>query len=57
MLEVASVLGEFVTAESFAEAAVRLASCDPDSTNGMVFYSEDLLHPELGARGWLATTM
>jgi NAD(P)-dependent dehydrogenase (short-subunit alcohol dehydrogenase family) len=50
-------LDEFVTAESFAEATLRLATCDPATTNGMALYSEDVLHPELGTRGWLSRSM
>jgi hypothetical protein len=44
-----------VTEESFAEATLRLAVADPSTTNGKVLYSEDVLHPELGTRGWLAS--
>jgi 7-alpha-hydroxysteroid dehydrogenase len=36
----------------FAEAVVRLAAADA-STTGLVIYHEDVLHPELGRRGWL----
>ena len=45
--------GPTVTAESFAEAALRLLGADPATTSGQVWHSEDLLHPELGRRGWL----
>jgi NAD(P)-dependent dehydrogenase (short-subunit alcohol dehydrogenase family) len=48
-------LDEMVTEESFAEATLRLAVADPSTTNGKVLYSEDVLHPELGTRGWLAS--
>lgn len=48
-------LEEMVTEESFAEATLRLAVADPSTTNGKVLYSEDVLHPELGTRGWLAS--
>ncbi len=46
--------GELVSAESFAEAAVRLILAGP-ATTGQVVHSEDVLHPELGRRGWLGT--
>jgi 7-alpha-hydroxysteroid dehydrogenase len=57
MLDAMPELSEFVTAESFAEATLRLASCDPTECNGQVLYSEDVLHPELGTRGWLSHSM
>jgi 7-alpha-hydroxysteroid dehydrogenase len=47
--------GELVGTESFAEAAVRLILAGPGTT-GEVVHSEDILHPELGRRGWLGTT-
>jgi NAD(P)-dependent dehydrogenase (short-subunit alcohol dehydrogenase family) len=37
----------------FAEAVVRLADVDPESTNGEILYSEDVLEPAVGRRGWL----
>jgi NAD(P)-dependent dehydrogenase (short-subunit alcohol dehydrogenase family) len=55
MLSVAPDLDEQVSAESFAEATIRLATCDPRELTGQVLYSEDVLHPELGVRGWLGT--
>jgi NAD(P)-dependent dehydrogenase (short-subunit alcohol dehydrogenase family) len=57
MLDAVPELKEFVTAESFAEAALTLASCDPSVCNGQALYSEDVLHPELGIRGWLSRSM
>jgi hypothetical protein len=45
------------SASSFAEPAVRLALLTPDEATGSVFYSEDVLHPELGQRGWLGDNM
>jgi 7-alpha-hydroxysteroid dehydrogenase len=45
--------GPTATAESFAEATVRLLIADPDTTSGQIWHSEDLLHPELGRRRWL----
>jgi 7-alpha-hydroxysteroid dehydrogenase len=47
--------GELVSAESFAEATLRLILAGPDTT-GEVLHSEDVLHPELGRRGWLGAT-
>lgn len=46
-------LGQEVSMESFCEAALRLILASPDHTAGYVAYSEDVLHPELGRRGWL----
>jgi NAD(P)-dependent dehydrogenase (short-subunit alcohol dehydrogenase family) len=43
------------SAEDFAEATIRLALADPAATTGVVAWSEDVLHPELGRRGWLGT--
>jgi NAD(P)-dependent dehydrogenase (short-subunit alcohol dehydrogenase family) len=37
----------------FAEATLRLALADPDQVNGQLLWSDDVLHPELGRRGWL----
>jgi NAD(P)-dependent dehydrogenase (short-subunit alcohol dehydrogenase family) len=39
--------------EDFAEATVRVALADPHQMNGQLLWSEDVLHPELGRRGWL----
>lgn len=46
------------SADDFAEATVRVALADPGVTTGCVLWHEDVLHPELGRRGWLrpATT-
>ena len=57
MLDVAPQLNDYVTEQSFAEAALRLVTCDPTEVNGMTLYSEDVLHPELGTRGWLSELM
>lgn len=54
MLELDPDLTDLVTEESFARAACRVAAVDPAEVNGQVLYSEDVLHPELGVRGWLA---
>jgi NAD(P)-dependent dehydrogenase (short-subunit alcohol dehydrogenase family) len=39
--------------EEFAEATVRVALADPATTTGQLLWSDDVLHPELGRRGWL----
>lgn len=39
--------------EEFAEATLRVALADPRETNGQLLWSGDVLHPELGRRGWL----
>jgi 7-alpha-hydroxysteroid dehydrogenase len=39
--------------EEFAEATIRVALADPYQINGQLLWSEDVLHPELGRRGWL----
>jgi 7-alpha-hydroxysteroid dehydrogenase len=39
--------------EEFAEATVRVALADPSTTTGQLLWSDDVLHPELGRRGWL----
>jgi NAD(P)-dependent dehydrogenase (short-subunit alcohol dehydrogenase family) len=44
---------DWASAEDFAEATVRLVLADPNTVNGQLLWSEDLLHPELGRRGWL----
>lgn len=41
--------------ESFVEAVMMLAAADPRELSGTVWYSEDLLHPELGVRGWMGS--
>jgi 7-alpha-hydroxysteroid dehydrogenase len=48
-------LRELVSMESFCEAAIRLICSDPDEVAGSVAYSEDVLHPEQGRRGWLGS--
>jgi 7-alpha-hydroxysteroid dehydrogenase len=37
----------------FCEAALRLLAAPAARVTGQVAYSEDVLHPELGRRGWL----
>ncbi|SNQ51533.1 Short-chain alcohol dehydrogenase [Frankia canadensis] len=44
---------DWASPESFAEATLRAALADPATTNGQLLWSDDLLHPELGRRGWL----
>jgi NAD(P)-dependent dehydrogenase (short-subunit alcohol dehydrogenase family) len=44
---------EWASPEDFAEATVRLALATPDVMTGVVAWSDDVLHPELGRRGWL----
>jgi NAD(P)-dependent dehydrogenase (short-subunit alcohol dehydrogenase family) len=39
--------------EDFAEATVRVALARPDTMTGQILWSDDVLHPELGRRGWL----
>jgi 7-alpha-hydroxysteroid dehydrogenase len=41
--------------EDFAEAAVRIAITPVDKINGRIAYSQDILHPELGRRGWMGS--
>ncbi len=43
----------WANADDFAEATLRVATADPTKTTGQILWSEDVLHPELGARGWL----
>lgn len=40
-------------AEEFAEATVRLALADAQTMTGTVAWHLDILHPELGRRGWI----
>jgi NAD(P)-dependent dehydrogenase (short-subunit alcohol dehydrogenase family) len=40
-------------ADDFAEATLRVALADPAVMTGQILWSEDVLHPELGTRGWL----
>jgi NAD(P)-dependent dehydrogenase (short-subunit alcohol dehydrogenase family) len=39
--------------EDFAEATVLVALADPAITTGQLLWSDDVLHPERGPRGWL----
>jgi NAD(P)-dependent dehydrogenase (short-subunit alcohol dehydrogenase family) len=44
---------DWASPEDFAEATIRVALADPTVTNGQLLWSDDVLHPELGHRGWL----
>ncbi|MGV0790543.1 SDR family NAD(P)-dependent oxidoreductase [Mycolicibacterium sp. XJ1819] len=44
---------DWANADDFAEATVRVALADPAVTTGCVLWHDDVLHPELGKRGWL----
>ena len=44
---------DFASVDDFAEATLLLALADPAVTTGQILWSEDVLHPELGVRGWL----
>jgi NAD(P)-dependent dehydrogenase (short-subunit alcohol dehydrogenase family) len=44
---------DFASVDDFAEATLQLALADPSVTTGRILWSEDVLHPELGTRGWL----
>ena len=44
---------DWASPEEFAEATVRVALADPATTTGQLLWSDDVLHPELGRRGWL----
>ncbi len=50
-----AVAGEtdWASPEEFAEATLLAALVDPHVVNGQLLWSDDLLHPELGRRGWL----
>jgi 7-alpha-hydroxysteroid dehydrogenase len=44
---------DWASADDFAEATLRVALADPTTMTGQILWSEDVLHPELGPRGWL----
>jgi NAD(P)-dependent dehydrogenase (short-subunit alcohol dehydrogenase family) len=44
---------DWASADDFAEATLRVAIADPAVMTGQILWSEDVLHPELGKRGWL----
>jgi NAD(P)-dependent dehydrogenase (short-subunit alcohol dehydrogenase family) len=44
---------DFASVDDFAEATLQVALADPAVMTGQILWSEDVLHPELGTRGWL----
>ena len=44
---------DFASVDDFAEATLQVALADPNVMTGQILWSEDVLHPELGTRGWL----
>jgi NAD(P)-dependent dehydrogenase (short-subunit alcohol dehydrogenase family) len=44
---------DWASADDFAEATVLVALADPVVMTGQILWSDDVLHPELGRRGWL----
>lgn len=44
---------DWASPEDFAEATVRVALASPDVMTGQILWSDDVLHPELGRRGWM----
>ena len=44
---------DFAGVDDFAEATLQVALADPAVRTGQILWSEDVLHPELGTRGWL----
>ena len=44
---------DWASPQDFAEATVRVALLDPNVTTGQLLWDADVLHPELGRRGWL----
>jgi 7-alpha-hydroxysteroid dehydrogenase len=44
---------DFASVDDFAEATLQVALADPTVVTGQILWSEDVLHPELGTRGWL----
>ncbi|MCM3923542.1 SDR family oxidoreductase, partial [Frankia sp. AiPs1] len=47
---------DWASPEEFAEATVLVALADPATTNGQLLWSDDVLRPGLGRRGWLRPT-
>jgi 7-alpha-hydroxysteroid dehydrogenase len=45
---------DYASPERFAEATLQVALADPTVTTGQLLWSEDVLQPELGIRGWLS---
>jgi 7-alpha-hydroxysteroid dehydrogenase len=48
-------LKQWASAESFAAAAVTLATLKPEQCTGRILFHQDVNHPELGRRGFLST--
>lgn len=44
---------DWASPDDFAEATVRVALADPNEVTGRILWDQDVLHPELGLRGWL----
>jgi len=44
---------EWASPEDFAEATIQTLLADPNVTTGRLLWDQDVLHPELGTRGWL----
>ena len=44
---------EYASPGRFAEATLRVTLADPTLMTGQLLWSEDILNPELGDRGWL----
>jgi NAD(P)-dependent dehydrogenase (short-subunit alcohol dehydrogenase family) len=43
---------EWASPEDFAEATIRVALMNADEVTGQLLWDQDVLHPELGKRGW-----
>ncbi len=44
---------DWASPEDFAEATIRVLLADASETTGQILWDQDVLHPELGVRGWL----
>jgi NAD(P)-dependent dehydrogenase (short-subunit alcohol dehydrogenase family) len=44
---------DWASPDDFAEATIRVALADAATTTGQLLWDADVLHPELGRRGWL----
>jgi NAD(P)-dependent dehydrogenase (short-subunit alcohol dehydrogenase family) len=44
---------DWASPDDFAEATVRVALADASEVTGQILWDQDVLHPELGRRGWL----
>ena len=47
---------DWASPEDFAEATLRVALATPETMTGQLLWSEDVLHPERGQRGWLRSS-